>query len=96
MGAAISTAYVLKHQAELAGLVLSGGGITPSDLSARLNRGRDAARTGDLSSTLSRDPKVMRLMSTTRSSTLAPPNRPNALSGMRSSFRPRQGIHAQS
>jgi acylglycerol lipase len=31
MGAAISTAYVLRHQRELAGLVLSGGGITPTD-----------------------------------------------------------------
>jgi len=55
MGAAISTAYTVKYQKELAGLILSGGGITrPGDppLPARTGRPLDA-------SMLSRDPAVV-------------------------------------
>ena len=60
MGAAISTAYVLRHQEELAGLVLSGGGIMPSDPArAEAVRAATPPRTGDLASSLSRDPKVI-------------------------------------
>jgi acylglycerol lipase len=61
MGAAIATAYCLRHQHELDGLVLSGGGITPTDpdRAARIVA-NTPPRTGEgLASTLSRDPKVV-------------------------------------
>jgi acylglycerol lipase len=61
MGAAIATAYALRHQHELDGLVLSGGGITPTDpeRAARV-AAATPPRTGEgLASTLSRDPKVI-------------------------------------
>ena len=51
MGAAISTAYTAKYQDELAGLVLSGGGIA-TDAAPLRPAGLD------LSATLSRDPAV--------------------------------------
>jgi alpha-beta hydrolase superfamily lysophospholipase len=51
MGAAISTAYTAKHQHELAGLVLSGGGIATDAAPPR-------PANLDLSQTLSRDPAV--------------------------------------
>jgi len=52
MGAAISTAYTPKHQHELAGLILSGGGITTEQTPPR--------PVGlDLAATLSRDPAVV-------------------------------------
>ncbi len=60
MGAGIALGYVLRHQAELAGLVLSGGGITPSDPArAAAVAAAIPPRTGDLASSLSRDPKVI-------------------------------------
>ncbi|HXH23523.1 MAG TPA: lysophospholipase [Dehalococcoidia bacterium] len=60
MGAAIATGYAVRHQHELAGLVLSGGGITPKDPArAEAVRAATPPRTGDLASTLSRDPAVI-------------------------------------
>jgi alpha-beta hydrolase superfamily lysophospholipase len=60
MGAAIATAYVIRHQHELAGLVLSGGGITPRDPGrAEAVRAATPPRSGDLAATLSRDPAVI-------------------------------------
>ena len=59
MGAGISTAYVVEHQDELAGLVLSGGGIAPREGTAAAAATAVAPpRTADLSSALSRDPAV--------------------------------------
>jgi len=52
MGATIATAYAARHQDELAGLVLSGGGI---DTEKAPPRPADL----DLSATLSRDPAVV-------------------------------------
>jgi acylglycerol lipase len=52
MGATIATAYALQYQDELAGLVLSGGGIA-SDKAPLLPAGFD------LADTLSRDPDVV-------------------------------------
>jgi alpha-beta hydrolase superfamily lysophospholipase len=52
MGAAISTAYAARHQNELAGLILSGGGIATDSAAPR-----PAAL--DLAATLSRDPAVV-------------------------------------
>jgi acylglycerol lipase len=52
MGAAISTAYTAIHQDELAGLVLSGGGIATDNLPPR-------PPAIDLAATLSRDPAVV-------------------------------------
>jgi len=47
MGAAISTSYVLRQQHELAGLILSGGGITAKDMPPRhIFRQHNACRTG--------------------------------------------------
>ncbi len=88
MGASISTAYVLKHQAELAGLVLSGGGITPSDPERAAKVAADTPpRTGDLSSTLSRDPAVIEAYVKDPLVYTGPrPNRPNAIAGMRNQF----------
>lgn len=52
MGAAISTAYAARHQDELDGLILSGGGLATDKAPPR--------PTGmDLSQTLSRDPAVV-------------------------------------
>jgi alpha-beta hydrolase superfamily lysophospholipase len=51
MGAAISTAYAAQFQDELAGLILSGGGISTDATPPRLAG-------FDLSATLSRDPAV--------------------------------------
>lgn len=52
MGAAIGTAYAAQHQAELAGLILSGGGIA-TDKAVSRPAGMD------LAATLSRDPRVV-------------------------------------
>ena len=76
MGAAIATGYVLRHQAELAGLVLSGGGITPSDparAEKSVPRLRRAAVTSPRRSAAT--PRSSRITATTRLSTraLAPP-----------------------
>jgi alpha-beta hydrolase superfamily lysophospholipase len=85
MGAAISTAYVLRHQDELAGLVLSGGGITPNDPErAAKIAAATPPRTGALSSTLSRDPKVIEdYVNDPLVYTGPPPERRSALAGMR-------------
>jgi len=55
MGASISTAYVVEHQKELAGLILSGGGIVSSDAPPPPMRG---GRVLDASA-LSRDQAVV-------------------------------------
>lgn len=52
MGAAISTAYTAEHQNELAGLILSGGGIATENAPVR-------PPSMDLADTLSRDPAVV-------------------------------------
>jgi alpha-beta hydrolase superfamily lysophospholipase len=86
MGAAISTAYVLRHQLELDGLVLSGGGITPNDpeRAARI-AAKTPPRTGDLSSTLSRDPAVIEAYVNDPLVYTGPlPGRRSALAGLRS------------
>jgi acylglycerol lipase len=93
MGAGIATAYVLQHQHELDGLVLSGGGITPTD-SARAARVAAATppRTGGLATTLSRDPKVVEAyLSDPLVYTGPPPERRSALSGLRSQLPDRVG-----
>jgi alpha-beta hydrolase superfamily lysophospholipase len=54
MGAMISTAYTVKYQKELAGLILSGGGIATSDAPALPRTGRPLDASG-----LSRDKAVV-------------------------------------
>jgi alpha-beta hydrolase superfamily lysophospholipase len=88
MGAAISTGYALRHQDELDGLILSGGGITPTDpeRAARV-AAETPARTGGLATTLSRDPKVVEAyVSDPLVYTGPPPERRSALAGMRGSL----------
>lgn len=78
MGASISTAYAASHQHEVAGLILSGGGIATG-----APQQRPAAF--DLASTLSRDPAVVEAY---RSDPLVyhgpPPSGRSAMAGMRS------------
>ncbi len=56
MGAGIATTYAVTYQPELAGLVLSGGGIAAPPGSTPPPPRTGA---GDLASTLSRDPAVI-------------------------------------
>lgn len=59
MGASVSVAFALRHQAELAALVLSGCVIAPSDPEKLAElAARTPPRVADLSYALSRDPAV--------------------------------------
>ncbi len=83
MGAGISTAYVVRHQGELAGLVLSGGGIAPS---ATQTPSAPRPAGFDLAATLSRDPAVVEAYRNDPLVYHGPPpeRRTSALSAMRS------------
>ncbi len=80
MGAAISTAYAARHQDELAGLVLSGGGITPKE-GAPPPPPRTGA--GNLASTLSRDAAVVEAYRNDPLVYHGPPPERSALASMR-------------
>jgi acylglycerol lipase len=86
MGAGIATAYALRHQAELDGLILSGGGITPSDPDrAAKVAAATPARSGALATMLSRDPEVVdAYLNDPLVYTGPPPERRSALAGLRS------------
>jgi acylglycerol lipase len=85
MGAGISTAYAVQHQQELAGLILSGGGITPNT-GAAAPAAAPRTGAGDLASTLSRDPAVVEAYRNDPLVYHGPPpdRRASAMSSMRS------------